>query len=82
MLGTKTVSWSSKKQSTNSVVIDKAEYKSLVKCYLWSDVVEEAIGWFTDKYGDFILCSDSMTAIYLAKNNDQVADIFTKFLDS
>ena len=115
MIGTKTISWSSKKQPTVALSSTEAEYRSLANATCEVMWLKKLLGDLHISYGDFILCSDSMSAIYLAKNpvfharskhievhyhfirekvitkeilllhvktGDQVADIFTKFLDS
>ena len=68
MIGTKTISWSSKKQPTVTLSSIEAEYRSLANATCEMMWLKKLLGDLQINYGDFILCSDSMSAIYLTKN--------------
>ena len=115
MIGSKTISWSSKKQPTVALSSTEAEYRALANATCEAMWLKKLFRDLNVKYNDFLMLSDSMFNIYLAKNpvfharskhievhyhfireklitkeilllhvktGDQVADIFTKFLDS
>ena len=68
MIGSKTISWSSKKQPTVALSSTEAEYRALANATCEAMWLKKLFRDLNVKYNDFLMLSYSMSSIYLAKN--------------